>query len=98
MLDDAKRIEIAKSLDDLAGQDAWNGDVWQRCYDLVTANMNQDELVAYVHEDLIHYTGTPLFRSAPRAKDLQPFRPQFRDIAAALRLKTSLADYRKNYE
>jgi hypothetical protein len=98
MLDDSTRIEIAKSLDDLAAQDVWNADVWQRCYDLVGANMTLDDLVAYVHDDLIHYTGTPLFRSAPRPKDFEPYRQQFRDIASALRSRMSLTDYKKHYE
>jgi hypothetical protein len=98
MLKDEKRAEIAQSIEDLAAQDTWNPDVWQRCFDLVTANMDQDELVAYIHDDLIHYTGRSLFKSAPQAKDLQSFRPEFRDIATALRSKMSLADYKKNYE
>ncbi len=98
MLGDAKRIEIAKSLEDLAAQNAWNKDVWQRCYDLVGANLDQDDLVAYVHDDLIHYTGKPLWSSEPRAKDFEPYRQQFRDIALALRSRMSLADYKKNYE
>ena len=55
-------MEIAKSLDDLAPQDTWSADVWQQCFDLVTANMNEDDLLGYVLDDLIHYTGTRLFR------------------------------------
>jgi hypothetical protein len=98
MLDDTTRREIAKSLDELAAQDVWNADIWQRCYDLVDANMNEDDLVAYVHDDLIHYTGTPLFRSAPKRKDFEPYRQQFRDVASALRAHMSLTDYKKNYE
>jgi hypothetical protein len=98
MLDDATRIAIAKSLDDLAAQDVWNADTWQRCYDLAGANMKLDDLVAYVHDDLTHYTGTPLFRSAPRPKDFEPYRQQFRDVASALRARMSFADYKKNYE
>jgi hypothetical protein len=44
MLDDVKRIEIAKALEDLAAQDVWSADVWQRCYDLVGANAEEDDL------------------------------------------------------
>ncbi len=72
MLDDATRIDIAKSLEDLAAQDVWNPDAWQRCYDLVAGNMNHDELYGYVHDDLIHYTGKSPLRSAPRPKDFGP--------------------------
>lgn len=98
MLDDRTRNEIASSLDDLAAQDAWDADIWQRCHDLVGANMNEDDLVAYVHDDLVHYTGRSLFRSAPRPNDFGPFRQEFRDVAAALRSHMSLADYKKSYE
>ena len=59
--------------------------------------MNEDDLLGYVLDDLIHYTGTRLF-TAPMAKDFSPYRPEFRDVATALRSAISLADYRKNYE
>jgi hypothetical protein len=98
MLDHVTKSKIAKCLDDLAAQDVWNLDAWQRCYDLVSANMHLDDLVEYVHDDLIHYTGRSLFRPAPRPKDFGRYRQQFRDIASALRSCLSLADYKKNYE
>jgi len=98
MLDDVTRTEIAKALDDLAAQDIWNENVWKHCYDIVADNMSRDNLVSYVHDDLIHYTGRPLFRSTPRPEDLKPYRQQFRDVAEALRSRMSLADYKKNYE
>ena len=98
MLDDVMRTEIAKSLDDLAAQEVWNPDVWQRCYDLVTASVKEDDLLGYVHDDLIHYTGTRLFRAAPIAKDFNPYRQEFRDVATALRSGMSLSEYKKNYE
>jgi len=98
MLDDVKRIEIAKALEDLAAQDVWSAAVWQQCYDLVGANAEEDELLGYVHDDLIHYTGTRLLRSAPLPKDFGPYRQEFRDVATALRARMSLADYKKNYE
>ena len=98
MLDDAKRIEIANSLEDLAAQEVWNSEVWQRCYDLVAGSMDAEELLGYVHDDLIHYTGRRLFRSAPLAKDFSPFRQEFRDVATALRSRMSLSDYKNNYE
>jgi hypothetical protein len=98
MLDDVKRIEIAKALEDLAAQDVWSADVWQRCYDLVGANAEEDDLLGYVHDHLIHYTGTRLFRSAPLPKDFNPYRQEFRDVATAPRSCMSLADYKKNYK
>jgi hypothetical protein len=98
MLEDTARIEIAKSLEDLADQDFWNAEVWQNCYDLVGANMSLDDLVAYVHDDLIHYTGKPLFDPLAKPRDFAPYRQQFRDIASALRSRMSLADYKKSYE
>ena len=98
MLDEVKRSEISKSLEDLAAQDVWDADVWQRCYDLVTAHFTEDELLRYVQDDLIHYTGTRLYRSVPIAKDFNPYRQEFRDVATALRSGMSLAQYKKNYE
>ncbi|HZQ18071.1 MAG TPA: hypothetical protein VFA90_05065 [Terriglobales bacterium] len=98
MLDEAKKTEIAKSLDDLAAQEIWNADVWQRCYDLVSGHLKDNELLRYIHDDLIHYTGTRLFRSVPLAKDFGPFRQEFRDVASALRSGMSLDDYKKTYE
>jgi hypothetical protein len=60
--------------------------------------MDDEDLLRFVHDDLIHYTGTRLFRSAPLAKDFNPFRQEFRDVATALRSQMSLFDYKKNYE
>lgn len=62
VMDDTTRNEIAQCLERLAAQLVWNPQLWQRCYDLVMANLN-DELLAYIHDDLIHHTGRPLFRS-----------------------------------
>jgi hypothetical protein len=93
-MDDAIRNEIAVCLERLAAQPAWNAELWQRCYDLVTANLN-DELLEYIHDELIHYTGTPLFRSEPRPSDLQRFAQGFRDFADALRSQMSVTDFKK---
>ncbi len=98
MLDNGKRAEIAKLLDDLAAQEVWNADVWQQCYDLVSAHMDENDLLGYVHDDLIHYTGRRLFRAAPVAKDFNPYRQEFRDVATALRSGLSLSEYTKLYE
>jgi len=55
-------------------------------------------LLAYIHDDLIHYTGRSLFRSEPRPADLQSFSQEFRDIAGALRSRMSLTDFKTRYE
>jgi hypothetical protein len=91
------RAFLANSLDALAEQRVWNADLWQRCYDLVNANAD-DELVGYMIDDLIHYSGRPLFRSAPQPQDLQRYAQEFRDFAAALRSRLSLAEYKSRYE
>ncbi len=96
-MDDATRDEIAECLEGLAAQPVWNAELWQRCYDLVAANLN-DGLLAYIHDDLIHYTGRPLFRPEPRPGDLQRFSQEFRDIAGALRTRMSVTDFKKYYE
>jgi hypothetical protein len=96
-MDDATRSEIVECLERLAVEPAWNAELWQRCYDLVTANLN-DELLAYIHDDLIHYTARPLFSSEPRPVDLQRFSQEFRDIAGALKSRMSVTDFKKTYE
>src|SRR4051794_25363219 len=96
-MDDTTRNQVADCLETLAAQPVWNAEVWQRCYDIVTANID-DDLLAYIEDDLIHYTGRPLWKSEPRAADLQRYSQQFRDIAAAVRSRMSLADFKKNYE
>lgn len=96
-MDDATRKEIADCLDELAAQHVWNDALWQRCYDLVTANWD-DELVEYLHDDLIHYSGRPLFRSEPRPADLQAYSQEFRDFAVALRSRMSVAEFKKHFE
>jgi len=47
-----------------------SADVWQQCYDLVTANRNEDDLLGYVLDDLIRYTGTRSPGRLPRPKTL----------------------------
>jgi hypothetical protein len=96
------RNEVAKSLEHLAEQPEWNAGVWQQCYDLVSANMN-DELLAYVHDDIIHYSGVFHslnilgFRVKPDRHQLEDYRQEFRDIAAALRSGLSLGEAEKKY-
>jgi hypothetical protein len=103
-MDDATRNQIAECLESLANQQAWNPDVWQRCYDLVCANSNSDELLAYVHDDIIHYSGEFHSRNIlgsrvkPDRYQLEHYRQEFRDIAASLRARRSLADAKKLYD
>jgi len=95
-MDDKTRNEIAESLETLAEQPAWNAAVWQRCFDMVKTNAD-DELVAYFIDDLVHYTGTPLFRREPRPEHIKSYAPEFRDMAHAVRSRMSLSDFKKNY-
>jgi hypothetical protein len=95
-MDNATRNEIAKCLETLAAQTIWNEAIWQRCFDLVNANAN-DELVSYFIDDLIHYTGRPLFRSEPRPKHIQSYSQEFRDMAQAVRAGMPLAEFKKSY-
>ena len=96
-MDDALRQEIVGCLEQLANAPKWNEELWQRCYDLVTAN-SDDELLAYLHDDLIHYSGTSIFRSEPRPADLQKYSQEFQDFASALRTRMPLAEFKKQYE
>ena len=97
VMNDATRNEIAECLERLAAEPRWNAELWQRCYDLVTANAD-DELLAYLHDDLVHYTGTPLFKSEPRPVDLHAYAQEFRDFAVALRSRLSVAKFKKQYK
>jgi len=97
-VDDTTRSAIADSLDELAAQDAWNGTLWQKCYELVSANVNEDELLGYVYDDIIHYSGRRLFRSVPVATDFNAYRQEFRNVATALRCRMSLAEYKRQCE
>jgi hypothetical protein len=96
-MDDRTRNEIAQGLETLASQPVWNDEVWQRCFNLVEANAD-DELIAYFIDDLIHYTGRPLFRREPRSSDIRRYSQEFRDMAHAVRSRMSLSDFKKNYE
>ncbi len=95
-MDDATRNQIADCLELLAAEPRWNEELWQRCYDLVGAN-SDDELLAYLHDDLIHYTGRSLFRSEPCPADLQTYSQEFRDLASGIRSRMLLADFKKQY-
>jgi hypothetical protein len=76
--------------------------LWQRCYDLVTANRD-NELLAYVQHDLVHCSGAFHahsllgFRVKPDRDQLEQYQQEFRDIATALRFLMSLADAEKKY-
>ena len=102
MLDDVTRNEVAECLESLADQAAWNPELWQRCYDLVRANWDND-LLGYILDDLIHYSGEFHshnilgFRVKPNRRQLEQYRQEFRDIAAALRSFMSLIDAKKKY-
>jgi hypothetical protein len=101
-MDENTRNGIAESLVNLADQDDWNGDAWQRCFRLIEAN-HEDELLRYVYDDLIHYSG--IFheynllgiRTKPDKVVLENYRQEFRDIATALRTGLSLSEAQQKY-
>jgi hypothetical protein len=95
-MDDQTRNAIAERLAELAAQPVWNAPVWQQCFDIVEANAD-DELIAYFIDDLIHYTGTPLFRREPRPADIKSYSQELRDMAHAVQSRMSLSDFKKNY-
>lgn len=53
-MNDAARNSVAEALENLASQESWNPAVWQKCFNLVTANWG-DELMEFVNHDLILY-------------------------------------------
>ena len=101
-MDEETRNAIAKALEDLANQESWNSEVWQHCYDLVKANW-ENELLAYVHDDLIHYDGEFHSRNLlgfhvkPNTHRLNDYRHEFRSIATALRTGLSLPNAKKQF-
>jgi len=101
-MEDATRNEIADRLDELADQQQWNPELWQRCSDLVGAH-HDNELLAYIHDDLIHYSGEFHsvnllgFRVKPDRYQMENYRSEFRGIASALREHLSLNEAKKKY-
>jgi hypothetical protein len=101
-MEDATRNEIADRLNELADQQQWNPELWQRCYDLVGSHQN-NELLAYIHDDLIHYSGEFHsvnllgFRVKPDRYQMANYRQEFRGIASALREHLSLDEAKKKY-
>jgi hypothetical protein len=104
-MNERTRNAVAEALEDLASQVSWNSDVWQHGYDLVKANW-ENELLAYVHDDLIHYDGLfhhsgnllGLFHMKPDPHPLNEYRHKFRSIAAALRAGLSLPTAKKQFD
>ncbi len=102
-MDETIRSRLADLLEDLANQRAWNEELWWQCHDSVKANWD-DELLAYVHHDLVHYSGLFFernifgFRVKPDRYQLEEYREEFRHVAAALRSHMSLNEYRRTYE
>ena len=102
-MDDATRNEVVECLERLADQTVWNSELWQRCHDLVRANWD-NELLEYVYDDVVHYSGLfhsrniVGFRVKPDRRELERYRQEFRDIAAALRSSIPLSEAKKKCE
>lgn len=100
-MDDLTRNELAVKLELLAKQDAWNEEVWQQCYDLVKRNVG-DEFCAYIHDDIIHYSGVFQernllgFRVKADEEQLHQYRVAFQNVGIALRNGETLAQAKRN--
>lgn len=96
------RSKAADSLERLAEEESWNPEAWEECYSLVEANRT-DELLRYVFDDLIHYSGAFTPRNIlglpkrPDQQEIQYYRQEFRDIASALRAYMPLNQAKKKY-
>jgi hypothetical protein len=101
-MDNRDQDKVVAWLERLADQSGWNTDVWQKCHDLVTANLD-NELLEYVFDDVIHYNGEFHSRNIlgisvnSSRLQLEQYRLEFRDIAAALRSGLSLIEARNKY-
>jgi hypothetical protein len=102
-MDGSTRNFIAECLETVAAQSAWDAELWQQCYDAV-CSYSQNELLAYVHDDLIHYSGLFHshnilgFRVKPDRYQLEHYRQEFCDIASALRADITLAEAKIKYD
>lgn len=102
-MDDETRRHLADCLENLASQESWNSDAWRQCYEFVSANMDGDDLLEYVHDDIVHYDGLFHsrnilgFRVKPDRSQLEQYRQEFRDVASSLRAGLSLQDAQKKY-
>lgn len=101
-MDDTTRQSVAEALESLSAEQSWDPESWQRCYDFVKAHWDE-ELLAYIHDDLIHYDGAFHersilgFRVNPNQALLDEYRHEFRSIAAALRSRMTLAEAKKEF-
>jgi hypothetical protein len=101
-MDQTTRNEVAEGLERLADQTEWNPNLHKRCYDLVGANWD-NELLKYVHDDLIHHDGLFHsrsifgFRRKPAHHQLEHYRYEFRGIGAVLRAGLSLVEAKKQF-
>ena len=83
-------VRLAIALENLANQVTWNAELWEECYKL--AGQSKSELAAYVFDDLIHCSGRPLFRNAPRPDEFLQYVGEFRAVAFGLRSGLALSD------
>jgi hypothetical protein len=101
-MDRSTRNHIAEALEALAAQPAWDEQLWQQCFELVRAYWD-NELLAYVHHDLIHYSGLWHsvnilgFRTNPNPYALEEYREEFLAIASALRDDITLEEVKAKY-
>ncbi len=98
------RNTIAEALENLATQKSWSSAVWQRCYNLVLANWDEDEeLMEFVQHDLINYDDMfhPRrilgFQLKSDFDCLDDYRHDFCAVAAALRANMSLMKARRRF-
>jgi len=101
-MNEAARNAVVEALENLANQESWNAAAWQKCFNLVTANWD-DELMKFVNHDLIlydelfhprHILG---FRLKPDFQRLADYRRDFRAVATDLRTHLSLGEAKKQY-
>ena len=103
-MNESTRNTIAEALENLATQKSWSSGVWQRCFNLVLANWDEDEeLMEFVQHDLINYD----YMFHPRHilgfqlksdfDSLEDYRHDFCALAAALRANMSLMNARQQF-
>ena len=97
-MDDADRKEIADLLTTLAEKREWDHKTWERCHELVKANLD-NELLDSFYRDFLSYPGLFNLRFTsfqptrvsvmgvePNPTLFEEMRTQFAGVAAALRV------------
>jgi hypothetical protein len=102
VIDAVTRHAIADALEKVADPQTWEPAVWRHFCELAESNL-ENELLRYVLLDLLRDEGlwdsrnVVRFRVKADPTQLEQYRREFRDVAAAIRANLSLDEAKKRY-